>query len=127
MHVRYPNQFLFDQNQNQKVIAIMFETFFRRTTDSLLAVLLIDKGSFLLNRNNIIVDDFIGTLYVLKYDRNGYCLHSFILTDVETIKELLVFRQLSISNISLFKREETIISEHFIKVDIQILFGKYTK
>ena len=129
MQARYPNRFHFDQNQNQKVTAAMFETFFRRTADSLPTVLLIDEGSFLVNRNVAIVDDFIGTLRLLRDGRNAYCLHSFILAGVETVKELLVPQRLSssVGSISPFTREATIIPGRFIEADIRILLDEYTK
>jgi len=127
----YPNQFHFDQNQNQKVTAAMFETFFRRTADSLPAVLLIDEGSFLVNHNIALVDDFIGALHLLRDGRSKYCLHSFILAGVETVKELLIPRQLSssvgVGSISPFTREATIIPGRFVEADIQMLLDEFTK
>ncbi|CAG8653408.1 6024_t:CDS:2, partial [Paraglomus occultum] len=107
MQAVYPNRFSFDQNQS--VTSAVFESFFRRTASSLPVVLLIDEGSFLVNCDVAIVDDFTGILCLL---RDGH---------------LLVPRQLpkSIGRISPFTREATIIPGRFIEADIQMLLDEY--
>jgi len=123
MRAGYPSRFPVGENADSST----FQERFLRARESKPVVLLIDEGSFLVNSDKLIVDDFIGMLRLLRDNRREYCMHSVVLVGVETIKELLVPRQLpgSVGRISPFTREATIVSGHFTEADIKTLLDEY--
>ena len=112
MQAVYPHRFPLGE---KPVSSSTFQSLFRWGPESQPVVLLFDEGSFLVNRDNLVVDDFIGMLRLLRDGRDKYCMQSLVLAGVETVKQLLAPWQSSgfIGRISPFTREATIASGHF--------------
>jgi hypothetical protein len=117
----------FPFNESEPVSATTFETFFRRKQESLPVVLVFDEGSALLNHDRKIIEDFMGVLRLLKDGRDQFCLHSFALVGVETIKKLLTPQPESKNKISPFTAEATVEPDRFIEVDIKMLLDDYAR
>lgn len=106
----------------------MFQKHFRRAPESRPVVLLFDDVSLLVNRDPLIVHDFIGMLRLPRDGRDKYyCMHSFVLAGVETIKNLLVPQSGSMGRISPFTQEATIVPGHVTEANIKTLLDGYSK
>lgn len=119
MQAGYPDRFPLD---GDPCSSSTFQSHFRRADNSRPVVLLFDEGSLLVNRDKSIVNDFIGTLRLLRDGRKEYCMHSLILAGVETVKWLLE----SQSSISPFTREATITPGYFTVANIKTLLDEYS-
>jgi len=86
LHVLNPTLFAFDEQMH--VTSHMFESFFLRRRSSLPMILFIDEASYLVGKDPAIINSLLGTLRLLKGDRNNRCLHAIALVGVETIKRL---------------------------------------
>lgn len=123
MQTGYPSRFPL----GEEPASYMFQKHFRRAPESRPVVLLFDDVSLLVNHDPLIVHDFIGMLRLPRDGRDKYCMHSFVLAGVETIKKLLVPQSGSMGRISPFTQEATIVPGRFTEADIKTLLDDYSK
>ncbi|CAG8595524.1 1377_t:CDS:2 [Ambispora gerdemannii] len=114
-------------NESEPISTTTFETFFRRKQESLPVVLVFDESSALLNHDRKIIEDFMGVLRLLKDGHDQFCLHSFALVGIETIKKLLTPLPNSKNRISPFTAEATVEPDRFIEADIKMLLDDYAR
>jgi len=62
---------------------------------------------------------YMGVLHLLKDGCDQFCLHSFALVGIETIKKLL-----TLSSPFIFTAEATVKPDHFIEADIKMLLDE---
>ncbi|CAG8674106.1 1658_t:CDS:1, partial [Paraglomus brasilianum] len=119
------------ENASRSASSATFLSFFSKCPKSQQkpVMLIIDEASMLYEIKDTpggIVDQFIGTLRAIKDDITGCCLHSIALVGTESVRDVLISRQVKGQSIySPFSEEESYQSSRFSQNEVQDLLNQF--